>query len=94
MLRAVFHARKFVNVFTGLVRDRRVPALAKVLPLAVVAWVLCPVDLDWIPFAGWLDDLAVVIIGGGLFMHFCPADVVAEHIAIAEGRLPKNRPAP
>jgi uncharacterized membrane protein YkvA (DUF1232 family) len=29
---------------------------------ACIAYVICPLDFDFIPFLGWLDDLAVVLL--------------------------------
>jgi len=43
-------------------RHPRTPFVAKVLAAVLVAYALSPIDLipDFIPFAGWLDDLVIV----------------------------------
>jgi len=75
---------RLLRVFGGLVLDHRVPVAAKLIPLAVAAYVLFPLDLDWVPLAGWLDDAAVILLGGRAFVRFCPSEAVAEHVAAAE----------
>ncbi len=88
LVRLALYAPRFLRVFAGLVADRRVPAAAKLIPLLVVAYLLFPLDADWMPVMGWLDDLLVILLGGRAFVRFCPADVVAEHVAAASGKRP------
>jgi len=83
--RAALYAPRFLRVFLGLMADRRVPAAAKLIPLLVAAYFLFPLDVDWLPVLGWMDDIIVVLIGGRAFVRFCPADVVSEHVAAASG---------
>ena len=60
------------NVRTAwrLFRDRRVPAVAKAIPLLSMLYVLMPFDLipDWLLGMGQLDDLVVVVLGLKLFV--------------------------
>lgn len=46
-------------------RDPRVPLYVKILPAAVAAYALSPIDLipDFIPILGYLDDLLIVPLG-------------------------------
>jgi uncharacterized membrane protein YkvA (DUF1232 family) len=54
-LKKIGRARAFVRYF----RDPQASVLGKLFVLAVVAYVICPVDLipDVVPVVGWLDDL-------------------------------------
>lgn len=78
-------------------RDRRVPWYAKAVALAVAAYALSPIDLipDFIPVIGYLDDLIIVPLGILLAVQLVPADILAEHRAIASeaGKRPVSRTA-
>lgn len=65
-----------------LMLDARVPALAKLIPIASFAYLLFPVDLspDVVPVLGQLDDLAVVLLGLRVFFEVSPPEVVREHL--------------
>jgi uncharacterized membrane protein YkvA (DUF1232 family) len=72
-----------------LLREPVVPLYVKAVPLAVLAYVVSPLDFlpDVIPIVGQLDDLGVVILGIKVFLRLCPADAVAFHQeAIVERR--------
>ncbi len=64
-----------------LFRDRRVPLVLKLIPVAAVLYALAPVDIvpDLVPVAGQMDDLAILLSGLQLFIRLCPSDVVARH---------------
>lgn len=68
------------------IRDRRTPALAKVVGLLVVAYALSPIDLipDFIPVLGLLDDALLIPAGVWLFAKLVPGELLAEHRATAE----------
>jgi uncharacterized membrane protein YkvA (DUF1232 family) len=53
-----------------LFRDRRVPAVAKAIPMLSLLYVIMPFDLipDWLLGLGQLDDLVVVVLGLRLFV--------------------------
>lgn len=56
----------------GLARDPEVPAATKVALVAAAAYLVSPVDLipDFIPFAGYLDDMVLVaVVLDGLLNH-------------------------
>jgi uncharacterized membrane protein YkvA (DUF1232 family) len=61
-------------------RDPRVPWYAKLLTLGAVFYLISPVDVvpDWLPFAGWADDLLVTPAALWLAWRLIPAPVVAE----------------
>ena len=67
------------------VRDPRVPWYAKAVGICVVAYALSPIDLipDFIPVVGLLDDLVLVSLGLLLVIYLIPADIIAEHRAMA-----------
>jgi len=61
--------------------DRRVSGTVKLIPLAMVAYILSPIDLIpdiFLPF-GVVDDLSALLIGLQLFIHSAPPEVVAEY---------------
>lgn len=79
-------------------RDPRVPLLAKIIIVAVVAYALSPIDLipDFIPVIGYLDDLLLVPLGIWLAIKLVPDAVWQDCKALAAKRtaeLPSNRRA-
>lgn len=53
----------YVRLLYGLLRDRRVATIDKVLVGAAIAYIVAPVDLipDWIPFLGEVDDVFLLV---------------------------------
>ena len=53
----------YVRLLFGLLRDRRVATIDKVLVGAAIAYIVAPVDLipDWIPFLGEVDDVFLLV---------------------------------
>jgi len=66
-------------------RDPRVPWYAKGVAVAVAAYAASPIDLipDFIPVVGYLDDLIILPLGIALVIKLIPADIMAEHRALA-----------
>ncbi len=67
-----------------LLNDRRVDTLYKVIPFGLVAlYFLSPIDLipEFIPIAGELDDLAVILLGMKFFIDLVPQEIVQQHLA-------------
>jgi uncharacterized membrane protein YkvA (DUF1232 family) len=66
-------------------RDPRTPWYVRALALAVAGYALSPIDLipDFIPVVGYLDDVILVPAGIWLMIRLIPADVLAEHRALA-----------
>jgi uncharacterized membrane protein YkvA (DUF1232 family) len=59
-----------------LMGDRRVPTALKLIPLVAFGYLIFPLDADFIPIAGQLDDLAVILIAMRLFIQLAPRDIV------------------
>ena len=61
--------------------DPQVSILAKLIPAAVLAYVIMPFDLipDVVPVLGQLDDVAVILLGIRLFIALCPPARVRWH---------------
>lgn len=77
-------------------RDPRVPFLAKLIIVLVVAYALSPIDLipDFIPIIGYLDDLLLLPAGIWVAMRLIPAEVWADcHAMVTKKKpdLPVNR---
>src|SRR5215831_9421654 len=70
-------------------RDPLVPWYAKALAIAVAAYAASPIDLipDFIP----VDDLILVPLGIALVIKLIPAEIMAEHRALAS--VAQDRPA-
>jgi uncharacterized membrane protein YkvA (DUF1232 family) len=62
--------------------DPRVPLPPKLIPPAVLIYVLSPIDIipDLTLGLGQLDDMAVVLLGIKLFIELCPTELVREHL--------------
>jgi uncharacterized membrane protein YkvA (DUF1232 family) len=77
-------------------RDTRVPGLAKLIVIVVVAYALSPIDLipDFIPVIGYLDDAILLPLGVWLAIRLIPQDIWRECQARAIERameLPRSR---
>src|ERR1700688_1894969 len=66
-------------------RSPRVPWHVKIIAIAVAGYALSPIDLipDFIPVLGYVDDLILVPLGIWLVILLIPAEIMAEHRAIA-----------
>lgn len=64
-----------------LMRDRRVPWTVKATLGGIALYLASPIDLipDWIPGAGYLDDILVAAIGINYIFAKIPEDVIIEH---------------
>ena len=85
----VAHLPSFVKLFSRLVKDPQVSLSPKLILLAVLAYVILPVDLvpDFLLGLGQVDDLLVIFLGLNLFLRLCPRAIVREHVQlIAAGR--------
>ena len=77
LLRTAGRARlaTYLVALWKLFRHPDTPRRAKYVAVAVLAYVLSPIDLvpDFIPFAGQLDDLVLVPLGITLAVRLTPA---------------------
>jgi uncharacterized membrane protein YkvA (DUF1232 family) len=70
-----------LKLIVRLMADGRVSPFLKLLPVASLVYLFFPFDLvSIIPGVSALDDVAIVSLGGYLFVEFCPPDVVQEHM--------------
>jgi uncharacterized membrane protein YkvA (DUF1232 family) len=72
-----------------LMREPRVPALLKAVPVLAALYVISPIDLvpDIIPGLGQLDDLGIIVAALELFVRLCPGAAQSFHKdAIGERR--------
>ncbi|HEY7060507.1 MAG TPA: DUF1232 domain-containing protein [Chloroflexota bacterium] len=71
-----------------LLRDERVPVIAKLVVPAALLYVASPLDLipDLIPVLGQVDDIGVLVLAIIAFIRLCPAHLVAEHEATMDGQ--------
>ena len=75
--------RDFLSQFElawRLLWDRRVSFFTKLVPIALLGYLLMPFDLvpDALLGLGQVDDLVVVLVGMRMFVSLCPPDVVAD----------------
>lgn len=68
-------------LFSGLLRDPRVPRRRKVWIGALVAYLASPIDLvpDFIPVVGQLDDAVLVMLVMRIVLRGTDAELVREH---------------
>jgi uncharacterized membrane protein YkvA (DUF1232 family) len=76
------------------VRDPRTPWYAKAFAALVAGYAFSPIDLipDFIPIAGYLDDVILVPLGIYLALKMIPPEVLAECRARAEQNRPGRKP--
>ncbi len=74
---------KYARLSAALARDPRLPASSKAMLIVGGAYLVSPIDLvpGFIPVAGQLDDLYVVLLGLRQAMRVSPPDVIEEHFA-------------
>ncbi|MGE0229372.1 MAG: YkvA family protein [Dehalococcoidia bacterium] len=75
--------RQRFEVARAIARDRRVPRVARWLPLALAAYLAFPIDVipDFIPVIGQLDDILAVALVLWLLVRLVPHEVIKEHLA-------------
>jgi uncharacterized membrane protein YkvA (DUF1232 family) len=79
-----------------LLRDSRVPAWVKMVPVVGLLYFLSPIDIipDWmLPGLGELDDLVILVLALKMFVDLSPPGVVREHLQDLLGRRGNARPA-
>jgi len=81
--RTVMSVPQFVRVLYRLMTDRRVPRIAKLIPILGLLLLVSPpaLELDFFPPAGLLSWLIVGYLSLQIFIGMCPSLVVREHKA-------------
>jgi uncharacterized membrane protein YkvA (DUF1232 family) len=72
-----------------LMREPRVPLVAKALPVLAALYVVSPLDFipDVLPVLGQMDDLGILILSVKLFLRMSPPAAASFHAeAITSGR--------
>lgn len=74
---------KYVRLLAGLLTDRRVSTLDKLLVGAAIAYIVAPVDFlpDFVPFLGQVDDVYLLVLALRRLMRNAGRRVVLEHWA-------------
>lgn len=86
-------ALKVPSLYLSL-KDKRTPRLARFLALLCVAYALSPVDLipDFIPVAGYLDDLVILPALAAAAIKHIPKDVWEENLVLAKDLWKDGKP--
>lgn len=71
-----------------LLRDDRVPTMAKLVLPAALLYIASPLDLipDLIPVVGQVDDIGIIVLSVLAFIKLCPRHLVVEHEAVLDGQ--------
>jgi len=72
---------KYVRLLTGLLADRRVSIVDKLLVGAAIAYIVAPVDFlpDFVPFLGQVDDVYLLVLALQRLMSNAGRSVVLDH---------------
>ena len=87
--RLVGYLPQFVRVFWRLMRDSRVPLLAKLVPVLALLLMISPpaIELDLVPILGEIGWLVVGVLAFKILVWLSPPEVVREHVSrIARGQ--------
>lgn len=78
----LFKLPKFVKLLWGLLKDARVPVHLKVLVAAALSYFVAPFDInpDFVPIAGYFDDLTIMFFIMERFFALCPREIVDQHM--------------
>lgn len=83
----IWRLRNYAKIYWLLFRDARTPAISKIMVILAVIYLISPFDLipDFIPFAGWVDEIIIVPLVFYLATLFIPKDVVEDNKRKAKG---------
>lgn len=87
--RLVGYLPQFVRVFCRLMKDPRVPLLAKLVPVLALLLMVSPpaMELDLVPILGEIGWLVVGVLAFKILVWLSPPEVVREHVSrIARGQ--------
>ena len=91
--------KEFLSQFElawNLLWDSRVSWATKLVPFAVLAYLILPFDIvpDALLGLGQVDDLVLILVGLRMFISLCPPEVVAELQGPGERRAEDSWPTP
>ena len=71
----------YLRLLGGLLTDRRVPAIDKLLVAGAIAYIAMPIDFipDFIPFFGEVDDIFLVILALQRLLDHAGTRVLMSH---------------
>lgn len=74
-----------IKLFINLIKDERIPVFLKIMFAGGILYFFAPMDInpDYIPYFGYLDDLAVLLLVIERFILTTPKDVVKENLSKA-----------
>ena len=87
--RLVGYLPQFVRVFWRLMKDPRVPLLAKLVPVLALLLMISPpaIELDLVPILGEIGWLVVGVLAFKILVWLTPPEIVREHVSrIARGQ--------
>ena len=87
--RLVGYLPQFVRVFWRLMKDPRVPLLAKLVPVLALLLMISPpaIELDLVPILGEIGWLVVAVLAFKILVWLTPPEIVREHVSrIARGQ--------
>ncbi len=71
---------KQVALFQRLLRDARVPALAKAVLVGAAVFAVSPLNFpQYIPIVGAMDDIGIALLAINFFLGQVPKDVLSTH---------------
>ncbi len=71
---------KQVALFQRLLRDARVPALAKAVLIGAAVFAISPLNFpQYIPVIGAMDDIGIALLAINFFLKQVPQNVLSEH---------------
>lgn len=71
----------YVRLFVGLISDKRIAIIDKLLVAGAVAYILSPLDLipDFVPFLGQVDDIYLLMLAVQRLLSNAGKKVLADH---------------
>lgn len=84
--RILWRLKNYVRVYWLLFKDPRTPKISKLMVILAVVYLVSPFDLipDFIPFAGWIDEIIIVPLVFYLATLFIPKHVVEDNKKLAK----------
>lgn len=72
--------RSELRLYVKLFRDNRTPLISKVIMILTLLYLISPIDIipDFIPFAGFVDELIIIPFLLFLSLKFVPIDLIDE----------------